>query len=250
MGILISQYKDPVINQPGFNGSLGPSTWSTWQPCTPPPGLATAFCISEVRRSGNVQGFCLGPRGPGNLKHHTLWIQGSTALNARKGYNLGAICIFLGGTWIHRDMWDGDFIQKILNQKYKNIIWGYGDVVFGWNSTRNELFKLLAKGCWGRTFWFVKKNSGIYFWTQLLAVGKLPPWVDPVLTAARIYCDERSSWITTGRLRIWWKIRGFGGKNPEFGHTKLDDAASSTDFHSPVTNIYPPTEIKALWMAY
>ncbi len=33
----------------------------------------------------------------------TLWIQGSAALNARKfRYNLGAICIFLGGTWIHR----------------------------------------------------------------------------------------------------------------------------------------------------
>ena len=120
MGILISQYKDPVINQPGFNGSLGPSTWSTWQPCTPPPGLATAFCISEVRRGVETsQGLCLGPRGRGEISSTiSLWIQGSTALNAWKRYNLGAICIFLGGTWIHRDMFDGNFIQKILDQKY------------------------------------------------------------------------------------------------------------------------------------
>ena len=33
--------------------------------------------------------------------YKSLWIQ-VAARNARKGYNLGGLSIFLGGTWIHR----------------------------------------------------------------------------------------------------------------------------------------------------
>ena len=93
------------------------------------------------------------------------WIQGSAALNARKGYNLGATCIFSGGTWIHRDLSLTWFSRRISEPStvWVSIFSVQVSLITGTHVTPGVLVQVTR----GFLLWrILDVGSNMFFWLQ------------------------------------------------------------------------------------